>query len=44
MWACRATSRGKAGPSTPLPANVVGELLIFKCEKCDKESKTIVQG
>jgi hypothetical protein len=28
----------------PLPANVVGEMLTFKCEKCDKELKTIVQG
>ena len=28
----------------PLPANLVGEMLTFKCEKCGKESKTIVQG
>ena len=28
----------------PLPANLVGEMLTFKCEKCDKELKTIVQG
>ena len=28
----------------PLPANVVGEMLTFKCEECAKESKTIVQG
>jgi hypothetical protein len=27
-----------------LAANVVGEMLIFKCDKCDKELKTIVQG
>jgi hypothetical protein len=27
-----------------LAANVVGEMLTFKCEKCDKELKTIVQG
>ena len=25
-------------------ANVVGEMLTFKCEECGKESKTIVQG
>ena len=24
----------------PLPANVVGEMLTFKCEECAKESKT----
>ena len=28
----------------PLPANLAGEMLTFKCEKCDKELKTIVQG
>jgi len=27
----------------PPPAGV-GELLTFKCDNCDKESKTIVQG
>jgi len=27
----------------PPPAGV-GEILIFKCEECGKESKTIVQG
>jgi hypothetical protein len=28
----------------PLPADVRGEMFTFKCEKCGKESKTIVQG
>ena len=25
----------------PLPANLVGEMLTFKCEKCDKDLKTV---
>lgn len=43
--ACRCC-RGKARliRREPLAANVVGEMLIFKCDKCDKELKTIVQG
>ena len=28
----------------PRPADVEGEMLTFKCEKCGKESKTIVQA
>jgi DNA-directed RNA polymerase subunit RPC12/RpoP len=28
----------------PLPVDVEGEMLTFKCEKCGKESKTIVQA
>jgi len=28
----------------PLAANVVGEMLTFKCAECGKESKTVVQG
>jgi Zn finger protein HypA/HybF involved in hydrogenase expression len=39
---CRSTAR--LIRREPLPADVVGEMLTFKCEKCGKESKTIVQG
>jgi len=39
---CRSTAR--LIRREPLAANVVGEMLTFKCEECGKESKTIVQG
>jgi hypothetical protein len=43
--ACRrCRSKARLIRREPLPANVVGEMLTFKCEKCGKESKTIVQG
>ena len=41
-WRCREKAR--LIRREPLPANVMGEMLTFKCEKCGKESKTIVQG
>jgi Zn finger protein HypA/HybF involved in hydrogenase expression len=38
---CGSTARRiQRGP----PPAGVGEMLTFKCDKCDKESKTIIQG
>jgi len=42
--ACRRCgSKARLIRREPPPADV-GEILIFKCEECSKESKTIVQG
>jgi DNA-directed RNA polymerase subunit RPC12/RpoP len=42
--ACRhCGSKARLIRREPPPAGV-GEILTFKCEKCDKKSKTIVQG
>jgi len=43
--ACRRCgSKARLIRREALPANTMGEMLTFKCEKCGKESKTIVQG
>jgi len=45
LIACRrCKSKARLIRREPLAANVVGEMLTFKCEECGKESKTIVQG